>query len=216
MVQDITKTYTAFAGCDIVASFNGKIIGELQAITYSISREKSPIYTMGSPEPRAFGRGKRGIAGSMVFTIFNRDALLAELSESLETNPNALIQKYTANANNQNNTLSIEDWDSQMSSYANASGASVGVVGNVSDLTTKTTAKYADEILPFDVTISFANEYGKKAAMTIYGVELLNEGAGFSIDTVTAERAYTFVARSIDHMKPIEEGSSDGMISATF
>lgn len=216
MVQDITKTYTAFAGCDIVASFNGKIIGELQAITYSISREKSPIYTMGSPEPRAFGRGKRGIAGSMVFTIFNRDALLSELSESLETNPNAQIQKYTANATNQNNSLSIEDWDSQMSSYANSTGAGAGVVGNVADLTTKAVAKYADEILPFDVTISFANEYGKKAAMTIYGVELLNEGAGFSIDTVTAERAYTFVARSIDHMKPIEEGSNDGMISATF
>ena len=40
-VQDYTKTYTSFSGCDIVAAFNGNIIGELQAITYSVSREKA-------------------------------------------------------------------------------------------------------------------------------------------------------------------------------
>lgn len=38
-VSEYTKTYTSFSGCDIVATFNGKVIGELQAITYSISRE---------------------------------------------------------------------------------------------------------------------------------------------------------------------------------
>lgn len=51
------KTYTSFSGADITASFNGKHIGELQGITYSVSREKAPIYTMGSPEPRSFSRG---------------------------------------------------------------------------------------------------------------------------------------------------------------
>lgn len=30
---------------------------------------------MGNPNPRAFSRGKRGIAGSLVFTVFDRDAL---------------------------------------------------------------------------------------------------------------------------------------------
>ena len=39
MVEEYTKTYTAFSGCDLVPTFNGKIIGELQAISYSISRE---------------------------------------------------------------------------------------------------------------------------------------------------------------------------------
>lgn len=43
LVEDITKTYTSFSGCDIVASFDGAQIGELQGITYSISREKAPI-----------------------------------------------------------------------------------------------------------------------------------------------------------------------------
>jgi hypothetical protein len=38
-----TRTYTSFSGCDIVATFAGVVIGELQAITYSVQREKAPI-----------------------------------------------------------------------------------------------------------------------------------------------------------------------------
>lgn len=218
-VSEITRTYTSFSGADITATFNGVVVGELQAITYSISREKAPIYTMGSAEPRSFSRGKRGIAGTLVFTVFNRDALIEELKDKLGTTVTQ-IQKYQANATQDNsNYLSIEDWDSQMSDFASngSSNSTTGTTGNVSDLSTNVQPKYADEILPFDITISFANEYGKKASMTIYGVELLNEGAGFSIDNITSERAYTFVARSIEHMKPVEESdSSSGQISSTF
>lgn len=43
MAEQYTKTYTTFGGSDITATFNGKVIGELQAITYSITREKSPV-----------------------------------------------------------------------------------------------------------------------------------------------------------------------------
>ena len=42
-----SKTFTSFAGADIVATINGIVIGELQAITYSVTREKAPIYCMG-------------------------------------------------------------------------------------------------------------------------------------------------------------------------
>jgi hypothetical protein len=38
-----SKTYTTFAGADIIATFNGKIIGELQAISYSVTREKAGL-----------------------------------------------------------------------------------------------------------------------------------------------------------------------------
>lgn len=72
---------------------------------------------------------------------------------------------------------------------------------DLSGLVTKTSAVYADEILPFDITITFANEYGQSSVLVIYGVELLNEGCGYSIDSVTTEKAYTFVARRIDYMQ---------------
>lgn len=221
LVQDYTKTYTTFSGCDIVATFNGKVVGELQAITYSVSREKAPVYTMGSAEPRSFSRGKRGIAGTLVFTVFNRDALIEEFKEKLsDENGTTGIQKFKMNdpayvtghvADNTSGYVSIEDWDAQMSNLANNGSTA----GKVSDLVTKTSAKYADEILPFDITITFANEYGQKAVLVIYGVELLNEGSGYSIDSVTTEKAYTFVARRIDHMRSLDDGA-DQQFSSTF
>jgi hypothetical protein len=49
---------------------------ELQAISYAITREKAPIYTMGSADPRAYSRNKRGIAGNLIWINFDRNALL--------------------------------------------------------------------------------------------------------------------------------------------
>ena len=214
---EYTKTYSTFGGCDIVPTFNGKVIGEIQAITYSLTREKVPVYTMGSAEPRSFSRGKRGIAGNLVFISFNRDALLAELGD-------ITISKYKANDaawladQDAAQFISIEQWDAYMSNLANPNGTS-GVVGTVGDtknlVTDQAKPKYADEILPFDITISLANEYGNKAVTVIYGVEILNEGIGFSVDAPTSERAYTFVARSVDTMKPVDEDDL-GIITTTW
>jgi len=39
--SEYTKTYTSFSGCDIVPMFGDTVIGELQAITYSVQRETS-------------------------------------------------------------------------------------------------------------------------------------------------------------------------------
>lgn len=211
--EQYTKTYSTFSGCDIVASFNGKVIGELQAITFSISREKAPIYTMGSAEPRSFSRGKRGIAGTLVFTVFDRDALIEEFKEKLTGETG--VQKFKAERTEENtgSNLSIEDWDSQMSTFAGVGSSTGTSIGSTSNLTAKYSAIYADEILPFDVTITFANEYGQRAVQVIYGVELLNEGSGYSIDSVTTEKAYTFVARKIDYMKSLDDFNDAGFSS---
>ena len=58
------QTYTSFSGVDIQAVFGDTKIGNLQGVSYSITREKAPIYCMGSVDPLGFSRGKRGIAGS--------------------------------------------------------------------------------------------------------------------------------------------------------
>ena len=214
--SEYMKTYTTFGGCDIVPTFNGKVIGEIQAITYSLTREKVPVYTMGSAEPRSFSRGKRGIAGNLVFISFNRDALLAELGDKA-------ISKYKANDpawlkdQQAAQFISIEQWDAYMSGLASdGEGGGPGIIGDTKNLVTdEAKPKYADEVLPFDITISLANEYGNKAVTVIYGVEILNEGIGFSIDSPTSERAYTFVARSVDTMKPVDEDDL-GIITTTW
>lgn len=44
-----SKTFTTYGGSDIVCTFNGQVVGQLQAITYSVTREKGPVYVMGDP-----------------------------------------------------------------------------------------------------------------------------------------------------------------------
>lgn len=55
----------------------------------------------------------------------------------------------------------------------------------------------ADMLPPFDVLLTFANEYGQFARLRIFGVTIVDEGATFSIEDLVAENIYTFVARGI-------------------
>jgi len=56
---------------------------------------------------------------------------------------------------------------------------------------------FSDQILPFDITIACANEYGAGASAKLFGVEILNEGFGTSIDDTVIEQQATFVAQTI-------------------
>ncbi len=71
--------YTSFSGCDIIVqAFSGttlKRFAELQTFSYSVHREKMPVRTLGRANPKGFTRGTRTIAGSMIFTVFDRNAL---------------------------------------------------------------------------------------------------------------------------------------------
>lgn len=180
-----TKTYTSFGGADITATFGGKVIGELQSITYSVTREKAPVYVLGDPNPKSFSRGKRGIAGSLVFTVFDRDALHSMKTEKTPVYRHGLNNTYSGgfDANDLlevHNTPEASDVQSRWSKGE--------------------APKYSDEIPPFDVTINFLNEYGQSSKMTIFGVEILNEGMGMSVDDITTEKSCTFIARGIDDM----------------
>lgn len=209
--SEYTKTYTSFSGCDIVASFGGKVVGELQAITYAVRREKAPVYTMGSPEPRSFSRGKRGVAGSLVFTVFDRDALLSALREHVRKEQTF---HRIGGENLEYDRISVDEWDAKLTDIAmNGVNTDNGTSDEAAAQMTKNissaaTPRYADEIPPFDITISFANEYGQKATVVLYAVEILDEQSGFSIDNVTSEKACSFVARRVEYMKPVDRNGS--------
>ena len=66
----------SFSGSDIRCQIGQYSFAKVQAVSYSVTREKAPIYTMGSPDVRSFSRNKRGIAGSLVWVNFDRHALL--------------------------------------------------------------------------------------------------------------------------------------------
>ena len=203
MVSEYARSYNSFGGVDIKAVFGSKVIGELQAISFSITREKAPIYTMGSPDPRSFSRGKRGIAGTLVFIVFDRHALLHHMqglkffadkdeirpADAVKTNP---LSKTSLTAG----TGSTRGAGSVASDGFTSSGESLG-----SDHES-VSAWYVDQIPPFDITLSYANEYGATAALKIFGVELLNEGMGVSIDDIVSEQQMTYVARGIVTLTP--------------
>jgi hypothetical protein len=194
-------TYTSFSGSDIVATINNRVIGELQAVSYSVTREKTPIYVMGSPDPQSFSRGKRGIAGSLVFTVFNSDALNFLYEDNSSKIYTAYANSLTRANDSDQGTATIEfltpdQWEQAFKDTANDGTTAVKNFKAVA-------AHYADELKPFDITITMQNEYGNAARFSIVGCEILNEGSGMSIDDITTERACTFVARTLSHLVPV-------------
>ena len=41
--SEFNRSHNSFSGVDIKATFGGVVVAELQAISYSITREKAPI-----------------------------------------------------------------------------------------------------------------------------------------------------------------------------
>ena len=97
------------------------------------------------------------------------------------------------------------------SSIVRDTGLSVGATVNQLDtqvtdlygLNERAIPWYSDQVLPFNVTLSGANEYGAMCAAKILGVEILNEGSGVSIDDAVTESQATFVARAIEPMQAV-------------
>lgn len=197
-----TKTYSSFSGADITASIGSYLIGELQSITFSVTREKAPIFTMGNPNPRSFSRGKRGIAGSLVFTVFDRDALY-DIKQATDVARQGFNDSAFETSSDGANQLNIPH-------------------ENITSETNRDRWKkwarphYSDEIPPFDVTISFLNEYGHSSEMSIYGIEILNEGMGMSIDDITTQKSCSFVARAIDDMRANKYEDDNGRIQTNY
>jgi hypothetical protein len=234
MASTFAQTYTSFSGADLVVSFGPKTIGELQQISWGIKREKAPVFTLGSPDPRSFSRGKRGIGGSLVFAQFNRDALIEELVKDSNVWQNiAPVAMFSAKGNIANrgmeffqDALKMASWNTSSSANQQMLDQGYGFQGQnaISPLTIDTASDgsgtqirvphgfgvikannimYADMIPPFDVTLTFANEYGQAAFQKIYDLDILDESSGVSVDSIVMERQMSYVARRIS---PLMEG----------
>ena len=187
-------SYQSFSGADIIATFGGQVIAELLSITWSVTREKAPNYCMGDPNPKGFSRGKRGIAGSLVMAVFNRNALIEELKHSGQDRLSKYYTFVGANglaAENQRFN-SVAEYNEFMQAVVNTGNGEL-----LEAAVRPVEIKYADQILPFNITINFANEYGERCKMALIDVEIMNEGMGVSIDDLSTSQNYTYVARDI-------------------
>ena len=183
---DLARTYTSFSGVDIKVVIEGKVAGQMQAVSYAVQREKAPIYVMGRVDPLSFSRGKRGIAGTMISLL---------LDQHLIFNPEFQgANQYLADKDEMtiSNTGSLNEFsNADLVDTPNLDGSSF------EDLFEVRGASYVDQLPPFDTAIVAMNEYGKGATMRIYGCEILNEGSGFSIDDIVIENQMTYVCRTI-------------------
>lgn len=208
------KGYNSFSGVDIKAVFGDKVIGELQAISYSVSREKAPLYTMGSADCRSYSRGKRGIAGTLIFLMFDRHAFLGHFGSTASTERQAVVQSSYGPFLDDNEQAISENLTSTTTLTDSVAGTVAGTASQAADtsastlatMAVKSTAFFSDQVLPFDVTLAAANEYGALAVMRIYGCEILNEGYGVSIDDIVSEQQMSYVARTLMPWTSIARG----------
>lgn len=188
---DLARSYSSFSGVDIRVVIAGKMIGEMQAISYAVQREKAPIYVMGKVDPISFSRGKRGIAGTMISLLLD-EHLLAKHGAS-----NGLGRKFVADKDEiYPNNVTLNDASADAANLTER-GAAPGDQSNLTNNWQSATPHYVDQVLPFDVTIMAVSELGNASAMRIYGCEILNEGSGFSIDDIVIESQMTYVCRTI-------------------
>ena len=271
MASPTIQTLTSFSGADLVATFANKVIGELQQISWAVQRDKAPVFTCGSPDARSFSRGKRGIAGSMVFAVFDHDTLVEALQSVWDQiAPSAM---FTAAGNkgasryseNFQNALDMIKWNDTVTSTAlegdNRDGYGFSYGADASgDYTNQISAQttsgsnnkpsfksngfvnqdpdawtdsentinvpagftpirggdviYADTLPPFDITLTFASEYGNTAFQKIYDVDILNESSGASVDTVVMSRQVTWIARRLSPLiRGVYQREKDGIMN---
>lgn len=156
-------TNSTYSGCDMVASIAiqtekgtvNQVIGSVQTLTYSISKNIMPVRCLGDINAKDYVDGPRTIAGSLIFTVFDHH--------------------WFKNIHDELIKIGVYDIEHYI----------------------------ADELPPFNVTISFANEYGFASRLAIYGIRIANEGQTMSISDIYTENTYQYVAMDIDYMRSV-------------
>ena len=64
----------------------------------------------------------------------------------------------------------------------------------------KDTTALPDQLPPLNISLLFANEYGATSHMAFYGLEIVQEGATFSIQDIYTENVVQYMARDMDPM----------------
>ena len=145
---------TTFSGSDIKVVFGNVEVGNLQGISWSVNREVRPIFVCGEPNALSYSKNKRGVAGSMVLTCFDRHALrdIMDISKVYRDDQSFIPGQAEAAI-----------------SGANAAA----IMGNV-QASENRDALYADEIPPFNATLYGRNEFDKKMVMSIYDITIIS------------------------------------------
>lgn len=194
---DYQQSFNSFSGVDMNIIMGGHIIGEAMGVSWTTNREKVPIYTMGSANPRSFSRGKRGIAGTIVAVMMDRSALLDVLSNKTDGRFDYVANEYEVRQAYKRSTKLNQNADiaSLSGSVGSQHGPSKANELRASKVMAK--AQYLDQLMPVGLTLTGCNEYGSKCSMSIIGMEFLSNGCAISVDNIMTDESASFVCTDI-------------------
>ena len=217
------RTQTSLSGADVNLVLGNILMGNAAGLSYSITREKAPVFALGSPSPQSFSRNKRGIAGSINLTIFDRSGFYDIMSNSAYASKRWDITgggaSYGYDGSEWVNLQSSADNSIKLpgtidSSDGGLQSANNPVMGTTGGAITGGTGlelrrpNYADQLPPFDISLTGRNEVGTVASMVLYGVEIVNEGTSQGLNDVGFEGNYTYIARDLVGWTPAQENAA--------
>lgn len=172
------EIYQSLSGSEIHAVFGNVKFADIQMLKYAASRQKAPVFTMGSADLRAVARGHRSINGALVFSYLSSTTLVEKMAEGGYkvflsndelANYDESYQKNGLNKNNPADKLRIQ------ALRAGGTIANTGIVSenglqditagnfdpfavgeslnNFSNYGRTTKAFLADQLPPFDITL---------------------------------------------------------------
>lgn len=175
MAQEI---FQSLSGSEIHAVFGNIKFADIQMIKYASSRQKAPVYTMGSADLRAIARGPRSINGALIFSHLSKQNLVEKMGEAgykvflsndETANYNSAYKKQgAAGTNGDANTLKRQALRASgtIANYGAVSknGLSAGAgtfdpfavgedIYNLSNFGQVQSAFLADQLPPFDITL---------------------------------------------------------------
>ena len=192
----------AFSGADIHAYIGNRKVANLVALSVSINREVAPIYTFGDPSPRTFVKGKRGIAGTMTFTQFDKHALIESVFNVGEQIKNIWdnidrFYGHMADAQFKGRVDHLKRYADLTSEQIRSLSPEQYVIASAARIVAQRHIQYVDQLPPFDLTLVFINETGAFAYMALLGVQFANEGYGYTLDDLSSATAVTYVATGV-------------------
>ena len=189
------RNNSTITGSDVYLIVGNTLLGTAMSFTLSTSRMKRPVFTFGSVDPLAYGRGVRLHVGTMDAVNLKqsvvRDILKQYSAGYYYFNPtkvDAYTSGDTANEGRLTYTINsdpIEIGDTGYSIYA-------------------ATPVHLDELPPMDMMLIGGNEAGQLAIMKLHGAEFTNVDWGLTMDDVTAAERISFVCRSFEPWKSLE------------
>jgi len=155
-------------------------LGSALSLSYSVYRDKTPVFNCGSHLIDGFSIANKYVAGSLMTVMYKYD----EFAEFLKQLKDDERMKSEAQKTASKNNITSE--------YQNAVG--------IKEFHTF----MRDDLMPFNIHAIFTSEYGSETReIVIYDATFINNGQVMSIEDLITENTLQYVARDISEQHAI-------------